>query len=135
MTSPENVGPQFQDYIHMTSAKSVVGIIDAIHRGEIKGLLSICFNPLVSLPNSQYVREALEKLEYYICIDFFLNETAHHADLILAGSLQEEEEGTTTIDTSSTVTSILEEHMPKFLDTLKNGLKELKGKVPAGKRL
>lgn len=75
---------------------SAYEIIDAIHRGEIKGLLSICFNPLVSLPNSQYVREALEKLEYYICIDFFLNETAHHADLILAGSLQEEEEGTTT---------------------------------------
>ena len=63
---------------------------------EIKGLLSICFNPLVSLPNSNYVREALEKLEYYVCIDFFLNETARHADIILAGSLQEEEEGTTT---------------------------------------
>jgi hypothetical protein len=37
MTSPENVGPQFQDYIHMTSAKSVVGIIDAIHRHETEG--------------------------------------------------------------------------------------------------
>lgn len=71
-------------------------IIEAIHRGEIKGLLSICFNPLVSLPNSNYVREALEKLEFYVCIDFFLNETARHADIVLAGSLQEEEEGTTT---------------------------------------
>ena len=75
---------------------SAYEIIEAIHRGEIKGLLSICFNPLVSLPNSNYVREALEKLEYYVCIDFFLNETARHADMILAGSLQEEEEGTTT---------------------------------------
>ncbi len=71
-------------------------IIEAIHRGEIKGLLSICFNPLVSLPNNNYVREALEKLEFYVCIDFFLNETARHADIILPGSLQEEEEGTTT---------------------------------------
>jgi assimilatory nitrate reductase catalytic subunit len=59
-------------------------------------LLSICFNPLVSLPNNNYVREALEKLEFYVCIDFFLNETARHADIILPGSLQEEEEGTTT---------------------------------------
>jgi assimilatory nitrate reductase catalytic subunit len=48
------------------------------------------------LPNSNYVREALEKLEFYVCIDFFLNETARHADIVLAGSLQEEEEGTTT---------------------------------------
>ncbi|OYX80408.1 MAG: nitrite reductase [Flavobacteriales bacterium 32-34-25] len=39
---------------------------------------------------------ALEKLEYYVCIDFFLNETARHADVVMAGSLQEEEEGTTT---------------------------------------
>ncbi|PIF30548.1 assimilatory nitrate reductase catalytic subunit [Flavobacterium sp. 9] len=71
-------------------------IIEAIHRDEIKGLISICFNPLVSLPNNNYVRSALEKLEFYVCIDFFLNETARHADIVLAGSLQEEEEGTTT---------------------------------------
>ena len=68
-------------------------ILEATHRGEIKGLLSICFNPLVSLPDANYVREALEKLEFYCVIDFFLSETAHHADVVLAGSLQEEEEG------------------------------------------
>jgi assimilatory nitrate reductase catalytic subunit len=50
----------------------------------------------VSLPNNNYVREALEKLEFYACIDFFLNETARHADIVFAGSLQEEEEGTVT---------------------------------------
>ncbi|MXP05542.1 MULTISPECIES: molybdopterin oxidoreductase family protein [unclassified Apibacter] len=71
-------------------------IIEAIHRGEIKGLISICFNPLVSLPNNNYVRSALEKLEFYVAIDFFLSETARYADLVLAGSLQEEEEGTVT---------------------------------------
>lgn len=68
--------------------------IDAIHRGEIKGMISICFNPLVSLPNNKYVREALEKLEYYVCIDTFLSETARYADVVMAGSLHEEEEGT-----------------------------------------
>ena len=68
-------------------------IFEAIHRGEIKGLLSICFNPLVSLPDAGYVREALNKLEFFGIIDFFLSETAHHADVVLAGSLQEEEEG------------------------------------------
>lgn len=71
-------------------------IMEAIHRGEIKGLLSICFNPLVSLPNNNMIWEALEKLEFYVCIDFFLNETARHANLILPGSLHEEEEGTVT---------------------------------------
>lgn len=70
--------------------------IEAIHRGEIKGMISICFNPLVSLPNNNFVREALEKLEFYICIDTFLSETARHADIVMAGSLHEEEDGTVT---------------------------------------
>lgn len=71
-------------------------IIEAIHRGEIRGMISICFNPVVSLPNNNYVREAFEKLEHYTAIDFFLNETARHADIVLPGSLHEEEDGTVT---------------------------------------
>lgn len=71
-------------------------IIDAIHRDEIKGLISICFNPLVSLPNNNYVRAALEKLEFYVGVDFFMSETMRHCDIILPGSLHEEEEGTVT---------------------------------------
>jgi assimilatory nitrate reductase catalytic subunit len=64
-----------------------------IDRGEIKGLISICFNPVVSLPDNNFIRKALEKLEFYVAIDFFLNETARYADIVLPGSLQEEDEG------------------------------------------
>src|SRR5690606_9368440 len=71
-------------------------IMEMIHAGEIKALITICFNPLVSLPDANFTREALEKLEHYTAIDFFLNETAQHADIVLAGSLHEEEEGTVT---------------------------------------
>jgi assimilatory nitrate reductase catalytic subunit len=71
-------------------------IIEAIHRGEIKGLLSICFNPAVSAPDANVTREALDRLEFYAVIDFFLSESAHHADVVLPGSLHEEDEGTST---------------------------------------
>ncbi|HMN30449.1 MAG TPA: molybdopterin-dependent oxidoreductase, partial [Caldilineaceae bacterium] len=64
-----------------------------IDRGEIKGLLSLCFNPLVSLPDNAYVRAQLEKLEFYVAIDFFMNETARYAHVVLPGSQQEEDEG------------------------------------------
>ena len=67
-----------------------------IDRGEIKGLLSICFNPKVSLPDNNFVTRCLEKLEFCGAIDFFLNETAWHADVVLPGSLHEEDEGTVT---------------------------------------
>ena len=75
---------------------SAVPLVEAIHDGRIKGLLSICFNPCVSLPDGNFIREALEKLEFYVNIDFFLSETARYADIVLAGSLMEEDEGTTT---------------------------------------
>ena len=67
-----------------------------IDRGEIKGLLSICFNPMVSLPDNAFVARCLEKLEFYTAIDFFLNDTAWYADIVLPGSLHEEDEGTVT---------------------------------------
>lgn len=71
-------------------------MIRKIDRGEIKGLLSLCFNPVVSLPDNNFVRQALDKLEFYVAIDFFLNESAHHADIVLPGSLHEEDEGIVT---------------------------------------
>ena len=67
-----------------------------VDRGELRGLLSICFNPKVSLPDNSFVARCLEKLEFYVAIDFFLNETAAHADIVLPGSLQEEDEGVVT---------------------------------------
>lgn len=67
-----------------------------IDAGEIKGLLSLCFNPIVSLPDNAFIRRCLEKLEFYVAIDFFLNDTARYADIVLPGSLQEEDEGTVT---------------------------------------
>jgi assimilatory nitrate reductase catalytic subunit len=71
-------------------------IFRKIDKGEIKGLLSICFNPAISLPDNNFVRRMLEKLDFYVAIDFFLSETAHYANVVLPGSLQEEDEGIIT---------------------------------------
>jgi assimilatory nitrate reductase catalytic subunit len=71
-------------------------IFRKIDRGEIRGLLSICFNPLVSLPDNNFITRMLEKLDFFVAIDFFLNDTARFADIVLPGSLHEEDEGTVT---------------------------------------
>ena len=71
-------------------------LIEMAHEGEIKGLLSICFNPVVSLPDANYTKEAFNRLEHYTIVDFFLSETARHADIVLPGTLHEEDEGTST---------------------------------------
>jgi assimilatory nitrate reductase catalytic subunit len=75
---------------------SAVPLLEAIHDGRIKGLLLICFNPAVSLPDGDFIREALGRLEFFSVIDFFMSETARYADIVLPGSLMEEDEGTTT---------------------------------------
>jgi assimilatory nitrate reductase catalytic subunit len=71
-------------------------IFRRIDQGEVRALLSICFNPVVSLPDNNFVARMLEKLDFFVVIDFFLNETAHYADIVLPGSLHEEDEGTVT---------------------------------------
>jgi assimilatory nitrate reductase catalytic subunit len=71
-------------------------IIRKVDAGEIKGLISLCFNPMVSLPDNHFVARCLEKLEFYVAIDFFMSDSSRYADVILPGSLQEEDEGTVT---------------------------------------
>ena len=104
---------------------SALEIFEAIHRGESKGLLSICFNPLVSLPDAAYIREALEKLEHFTIIDFFLSETAHHADVVLAGSLQEEDEGVVCSAEGRVI------HRGRTLATSEGDVKDAAGKLYA----
>ncbi len=74
----------------------VYEIFRKIERGEVRGLLSICINPKVSLPDNRFIARMLDRLDFYVAIDFFLSETARHADIVLPGSLHEEDEGTVT---------------------------------------
>lgn len=75
---------------------TAVELFEAIHEKKIHGMINICCNPLVSHPDTNYIRKAVEEMEFFCVIDFFMSETARYADVVLPGSLQEEEEGTTT---------------------------------------
>jgi assimilatory nitrate reductase catalytic subunit len=75
---------------------SAVEVFGKMREGEIRGLLSICSNMMVSLPDINKVRESLEGLEFNVCIDFFMSESARYADVVLPGTTWAEDEGTTT---------------------------------------
>lgn len=51
--------------------------------GQVKGLLTIAGNPVLSSPNGVKFEQALATLEYMVSIDFFINETTRFAHLIL----------------------------------------------------
>jgi len=51
--------------------------------GQIKGLVTLAGNPVLSTPNGQKLDRALESLEFMAAIDFYINETTRHAHIIL----------------------------------------------------
>jgi assimilatory nitrate reductase catalytic subunit len=50
---------------------------------------------MVSLPDTNRVRQSLEGLDFYVCIDFFMSEGSRYADVVLPGSAWSEDEGVT----------------------------------------
>lgn len=56
---------------------------ELMHPDGPKGLITICGNPVLSTPHGLQLEKALEKLEYYVAIDIYINETTSHADIIL----------------------------------------------------
>ena len=53
--------------------------------GQIKGLINVAANPVISVPDSARLEDALPMLECMIAIDTYLNETTRHAHVILPG--------------------------------------------------
>jgi len=51
--------------------------------GQIKAMITLAGNPLLSAPNSSQLDKAFSQLEYQVAIDIYLNETTRHADIIL----------------------------------------------------
>ena len=51
--------------------------------GQIRALLTIAGNPVLSTPNGVQLERALEGLEFMAAVDFYINETTRHADIIL----------------------------------------------------
>ena len=75
---------------------TVVEIMDAAHRGDIKGMYIAGENPAMSDPDTTHVREALARLEFLVSQDIFLTETANFADVILPAAAFAEKDGTVT---------------------------------------
>ncbi|NRB38107.1 MAG: molybdopterin-dependent oxidoreductase [Pseudomonadales bacterium] len=51
--------------------------------GKIKALINIAGNPVLSTPNGQQMDKALEQLDFMLAIDFYINESNRHANIIL----------------------------------------------------
>ena len=83
---PEDLIPTARGYAYPQ-------IIDAINRGEIKALWVVATNPLVSYPDQNALRSALDKLDILVVQDAFMSDTAQIADVVFAAATWSEKEG------------------------------------------
>jgi len=75
---------------------TVVEVMHAIDRGEIRGMYVQGENPAMSDPDANHARHSLASLELLVVQDIFLTETAYLADVILPASAFPEKDGTFT---------------------------------------
>ncbi|MFI8964902.1 molybdopterin oxidoreductase family protein [Streptomyces sp. NPDC053493] len=75
--------------------RSAYELLDALG-GEVRALLLMGSNPVVSAPNAAHVEERLRSLDFLAVADVVLSETAALADVVLPVTQWAEETGTTT---------------------------------------
>lgn len=51
--------------------------------GQVRALVTVAGNPVLSTPNGRQLEQALSGLEFMVAVDFYINETTCRADLIL----------------------------------------------------
>ena len=75
---------------------TVVEIMHAIKRNEIRGMYIMGENPAMSDPDANHARESLAALDHLVVQDIFLTETCYLADVILPASAFPEKTGSFT---------------------------------------
>ncbi len=71
-------------------------MVDGILSGQVKGWYVMGENPLMSDPDLNHARRAIQQLEFLVAQDIFFNETNVYADVILPAASFAEKDGTFT---------------------------------------
>jgi len=75
---------------------TITDMIQAMIDGKLKALYVIGENPKMSDPDQNHLDKALANLEFLVCQDIFLTETAQKADVVFAAVSVAEKDGTFT---------------------------------------
>ena len=82
--------------LNPTPGLTATEMVDNAVMGNIRGMFIVGENPMMSEPNQNHIRHALEQLEFLVCQDIFINETGELADVILPAVSFAEKDGTFT---------------------------------------
>jgi formate dehydrogenase alpha subunit len=71
-------------------------VFHAISEGKVKAFYMVGENPVLADADANHVEEALNEIEFLVCQDIFLTETAKFAHVVLPAASFAEKEGTNT---------------------------------------
>ena len=98
--TPDGAMEKFEKFwgtdLNPTPGLTATEMVDHSYDGRVKGMFVLGENPMMSEPNQNHARKALEKLEFMVCQDIFINETGEMADVILPATSFMEKDGTFT---------------------------------------
>jgi anaerobic selenocysteine-containing dehydrogenase len=57
--------------------------IETPGQGQIRAMVTLAGNPVLSAPNGKRIAAAFDQLDFMVSIDIYINETTRHADVIL----------------------------------------------------
>ncbi|MBW2077487.1 MAG: formate dehydrogenase subunit alpha [Deltaproteobacteria bacterium] len=96
----DEIRKKFEDawgtYLPREIGLTLLEILEAAHRKEMKALYLIGENPILSDPDACHAQEALEALDFFVVQDIFMSETAQLADVVLPSASFAEKDGTFT---------------------------------------
>lgn len=75
---------------------TIIEMLNEAAKGKLKAMYIMGENPMLSDPDINHVKKALENLEFLVVQDMFLTETAQLADIILPAASYAEKDGTLT---------------------------------------
>jgi anaerobic selenocysteine-containing dehydrogenase len=67
----------------MLPATAMAEEMETPGEGQIRALITLAGNPVLSVPGGERLERALGKLDFMLSIDIYLNETTRHAHLVL----------------------------------------------------
>lgn len=84
------------DHLPEKNGLTVVEMMNAAGKGDVKGMLIMGENPMLSDPNLNHVEESLKNLDFLAVQDIFMTETTRLADVVFPACAYAEKEGTFT---------------------------------------
>ncbi len=91
--------------------------------GQIKAMMTVAGNPVLSTPNGTQLDKAFAQLDFMVSIDIYINETTRHADVILPPATGLENEHYDVVFNTLSTRNVAK-YSPALFDPVKGALRD-----------